>query len=251
MVTVRPRSIPTAVESPSGGPSIDRVSTDAGVSAAKQKASEGTASEGTAKADRTRRLIFLAALEVAENRDLEAIRFASIASAAGVSRATVYNYFDSPEALFEALALEFRRDILAFLDQLEAEISDPLLRIAAGLIGVFRRTEEEPRWGTFAARWRAPSASMATQVHVMRWVREAAQDKRTSFDETLCAEVAFMMRGVPNFAMMSHEDPMTGVESRGKLTVLLFRSIGVDAAIAKQIVLQAETLPGMGPKFFV
>lgn len=208
-------------------------------------------SEGTAKADRTRRQIFLAALEVAETRDLEAIRFASIASAAGVSRATVYNYFDSPEALFEALALEFRRDILAFLDQLEVEISDPLLRIAAGLIGVFRRTEDEPRWGTFAARWRAPSMSMATQTHVMRWVYEAAQDQRTSIDEEMVPEVAFLFRGVPNFAMMSHEDPMTGRTSRGKLSALLLRSIGVDATIAKQIVLQAETLPGMGPKFFV
>lgn len=205
----------------------------------------------TLKSDRTRRQIMLAAIEVVQDCDLEAVRFAHIAKVAGVSRATIYNYFDSPDEVFEALAAKFRQDILVFLDRIESEVADPLLRIAVGVTGILRRVEAEPQWGTFAARWREPESSLVTQAHVVRWVEQAAQDSRTEFEDGWSVEVAFILRGVTNFALSPHDPPVASMPGRTRIVVLLLRSLGVNGQTALGIADSAESAPGMDLRFFV
>lgn len=206
---------------------------------------------GLLKSERTRRQIMLAAVEVAHSRDLEAVRFSHIAETAGISRATVYNYFDSPDQIFRSVALEFRRGILAFLGRVEAEVQDPVLRIAVALSGILRRVEDNPSWGVFVASWREPEVSMVTQQQVTRWVVDAASDGRVDLDLDWSSEGAFVLRGIANFAMSRHDPPVASKSARYRLITLLLGAIGVERTVAKQISVQAESFEGMGAIFFV
>jgi AcrR family transcriptional regulator len=67
-----------------------------------------------------------------------------IAKAAGVSKGTLYVYFDSKEALFEALIIEERRSLAEVLFQLDADDPDPrsvLRRLGLSFLQMMVRTE--------------------------------------------------------------------------------------------------------------
>lgn len=86
-----------------------------------------------------------AALAAFAQKGFAATRMDDIARRAGISKGTVYLYFDSKEALFKALA---RQSIAAQLDAVKAHVdafegpSAELLRFVIGTIGHFARTSD-------------------------------------------------------------------------------------------------------------
>jgi AcrR family transcriptional regulator len=98
------------------------------------------------KDDRPRELV-AAALQLFSERGFAATRLDDVAAAAGVSKGTVYLYFESKERLFEAVV---REAVLPNLDRAEAMLgayqgtTPDLIR---GLVGLFRPLLETPGTG--------------------------------------------------------------------------------------------------------
>jgi AcrR family transcriptional regulator len=98
------------------------------------------------KDDRPRELV-AAALQLFSERGFAATRLDDVAAATGVSKGTVYLYFESKERLFEAVV---REAVLPNLDRAEALLrayqgaTPDLIR---GLVGLFRPLLEAPVTG--------------------------------------------------------------------------------------------------------
>lgn len=92
-----------------------------------------------AKEDRRRQLL-AAALDELFEKGFAATRMEDIASRAGFSKGTLYLYFDSKEALFEALIESVALPNLARIEQTVSEIADPreairaLMSFASGMV---------------------------------------------------------------------------------------------------------------------
>ena len=80
--------------------------------------------------------LLAAALELFVERGYAAARLDDVAARAGVSKGTLYLYFDSKEALFKALV---RENIVALLDRFRAEIAESDAP-SGELIGRFMQT---------------------------------------------------------------------------------------------------------------
>src|SRR3954464_12541030 len=91
-----------------------------------------------------RRQILDGARQVFLAQGFDGASMGEIARAARVSKGTLYVYFDSKEALFEALILEERRSLAEVLFQLDAEDPDPrsvLRRLGLSFLQVMVRPE--------------------------------------------------------------------------------------------------------------
>ena len=77
-------------------------------------------------------------------RGVEAVAMFDIAKAAGCSRATLYRYFPSREALHTAYVHRHARDVNRRIAEEIAGIHDPRDRLLAALIGALRLVRDNP-----------------------------------------------------------------------------------------------------------
>lgn len=83
--------------------------------------------------ERMRRRLFESALQVVAQKGPAATSIDDVIQAAEVSRGTFYKYFDAPETLFDALALEVANEIIRMAEPAAAAIEDPAQRVATGM----------------------------------------------------------------------------------------------------------------------
>ncbi|MDJ1160254.1 TetR/AcrR family transcriptional regulator [Chelatococcus sp. SYSU_G07232] len=91
-----------------------------------------------------RRQILEGARQVFRAEGFDGASMGEIARTAGVSKGTLYVYFDSKEALFEALVTEDRREAAERLFQLDAnnpDVRGALLHLGSSLIAMMARPE--------------------------------------------------------------------------------------------------------------
>lgn len=94
--------------------------------------------------DQKRRQILDGARRVFLSAGFDGASMGEIAKAAGVSKGTLYTYFDSKDALFEALTLEERTSLAEALFQLDADDPDPrsvLRRLGRSFLAMLARPE--------------------------------------------------------------------------------------------------------------
>jgi AcrR family transcriptional regulator len=104
---------------------------------------EGLADEAGAETAK-RRQILEGALRVFRARGFDGASMGEIAKAAGVSKGTLYVYFDSKEALFEALVIAERRETAEQLFQLDAgdaDVKGVLRRLGRSFLAMMVRPE--------------------------------------------------------------------------------------------------------------
>ncbi len=81
------------------------------------------------------------------------VAVSDLAKEAGLSRGTIYNNVENPDALFsqvcDLLYLELRQNARAS----DADVTDPALRLALITRKIIRRVHEEPEWGRFVAHF--------------------------------------------------------------------------------------------------
>jgi AcrR family transcriptional regulator len=152
-----------------------------------------TAKDETTRAPRWRRRaearpaeIFDAALTVFSARGFQAARLEEVAKVAGISKGTLYLYFESKTALFEAMALELMRvPVLAGLD---AVAQAPSAREALlGLMQMMGRMLGDPRRSALPKLIISESAGFPELARI--WLQTVIQPVRARL-------VEFVERGI-------------------------------------------------------
>lgn len=115
-----------------------------------------------------------AAGELFSRKDAATVGMHEIASTAGCSRATLYRYFDSRDALYIAYVhRESQRLYRKLADQI-TPIVDPRERLTEGIIASLRAVRENPALASwFAAAQRPIGGEIAEQSQVIRAITEA------------------------------------------------------------------------------
>ncbi len=84
--------------------------------------------------------------------------------AAGVSRGTFYNYFDSVEELLAATSEWTTRQLIESIENALEGVEGPVLRFGLGLRLFFARAQADPVWCRFVARvWKIGGLELPTR----------------------------------------------------------------------------------------
>ncbi|HEX7465938.1 MAG TPA: TetR/AcrR family transcriptional regulator [Usitatibacter sp.] len=149
---------------------------------------------GRERSARTETRILEAALGVFADMGPDAAKIDDFVVAAGISRGTFYNHFQSVEELLEATSQWTTRELIETIEAALEGIEGPALRFGLGLRLFFAKAQADPVWSRFVARvwklggielpgrdleqgfrlavFRAPSAQAASDV-LFGGVREA------------------------------------------------------------------------------
>jgi AcrR family transcriptional regulator len=107
---------------------------------------------GQERSARTETRILEAALRVFADMGPDAPKIDDFVQAAGVSRGTFYNYFDSVEELLAATSEWTTREVIETIETALEGIEGPALRFGVGLRLFFTRAQSDPVWCRFVAR---------------------------------------------------------------------------------------------------
>lgn len=107
---------------------------------------------GQQRSARTQNRIVAAALEVFAERGPDAPVIDDFVQAAGVSRGTFYNYFNSVEQLLQATSEWTTRELVQAIEDAMTGLQGPTLRLGVGLRLFFARAQRDPVWCRFVAR---------------------------------------------------------------------------------------------------
>lgn len=102
--------------------------------------------------DRMRRRLFESALQVVARKGPAATSIDDVIQAAEVSRGTFYKYFDAPNTLFDALALEVANEIILMAEPAVVHSEDPAQRVATGMRLTIHLARSNPEVGRFLVR---------------------------------------------------------------------------------------------------
>lgn len=83
---------------------------------------------------------------------MEGVAINEITEAADVGFGTFYNYFDSKEAIYDALIEEVVQGFGNALDRIAEHVDDPAEVLAASVRYTLQRAHDEPVWGSFLIR---------------------------------------------------------------------------------------------------
>jgi len=107
---------------------------------------------GAIRRERTRLKLLTTALVVFAEKGLDAPSIDDFVAAAGVSRGTFYNHFQTTKELFAAVTAQMSDEAIAAIDAIVLTVDDPLERIAHGCLMFMHMAIEQPAWGQFFVR---------------------------------------------------------------------------------------------------
>jgi AcrR family transcriptional regulator len=107
---------------------------------------------GQERSARTEGRIIEAALGVFAERGPDAPVIDDFVQAAGISRGTFYNHFESVEELLHATSEWTTREVVESIEEVMAGIEGPTLRLGVGLRLFFAHALRDPVWCRFVAR---------------------------------------------------------------------------------------------------
>jgi AcrR family transcriptional regulator len=113
---------------------------------------EARAAQAAQRRAETRERLIRAALQVVADKGPEAVTVEDFTAAAGVSRPTFYNYFETVPELLLALNARLTAEVDGRLGDLRTSIDDPVVRLAAMLHRIWIAIAEDPQRGWVAAR---------------------------------------------------------------------------------------------------
>ena len=111
---------------------------------------------GREKRGRTRAQLIEAAKTLLTERSIEAVTVDEVVTAAAVAKGTFYYHFKDLDELASAVARELTRGFDALIQPRRLALSDPLERIAGGLMAFLDKAIEDPDWGRLVLNGPAP-----------------------------------------------------------------------------------------------
>lgn len=107
------------------------------------------------------------ALPLAAAKGPERLSIDDVIDAAGVSRGTFYKYFDSPDSLVQALAVDVTNAVIRTLHPMVEPLDDLADRMATGVRTTLRLVRAHPILGAFMVRAGWPVSERTQQFFVV------------------------------------------------------------------------------------
>lgn len=186
---------------------------------------------GQAKRDRTRVMLMDAALRVFARMGPDSPVVDDIATEAGVARGTVYNYFDTREALLVGAAIHAADAMQQWLAPIRS-LPDPADRLARTIRAYIRRAAAEPIWGWAVVRMALVAAPLGARMRadLAQDLVDGVAQGRFSPGSVQAAQDIVLGAG-----LMGMRSVMQGEAEAGHaetLVLLLLRGLGVPDAEA-------------------
>ncbi len=119
---------------------------------------------GQERSARTETRILEAAMRVFADMVPDAPKIDDFVQAAGVSRGTFYNYFESVEELLAATSEWTTRELIESVERALEGLEGPALRFGVGLRLFLARAQTDPIWCRFVARvWKVGGLELPTR----------------------------------------------------------------------------------------
>jgi AcrR family transcriptional regulator len=197
---------------------------------------------GLGKKERTRRQLLQAALRVFAVRGVGTSTVQEIAENAGMTTGTVYNHFDTKEAVVQAVAAWLADTLCGAISESQADVREGAQRMAIGQRRCIELAEQSPAWALVIL----DVAGAAPEHLAAEIARYAGADLRLGIlqgDFKVSDEAAAMdlIMGVPWQAMRSVAMGMTSPGHDTRVTAMLLQGLGMTPAKAARVA--AQPLP--------
>jgi len=178
---------------------------------------------GRERSARTETRLLEAALGVFADMGPHAPMIEDFARAAGVSRGTFYNYFESVEELLAATSEWMTREVIESIESALEPLEGPALRLGIGLRLFFARAQADPVWCRFVARiWKVGGIELPT--------RDIEEGLRLGiFGAPSVAVARDLLLGGVREALLRIGDEATPLAYGAEMTELLLRTLGTDS----------------------
>lgn len=188
------------------------------------------------KREKTRCALLLAARELVFERGHERIAIQDITERARLGLGTFYNYFDTKQAVFEAVLEELRAEFQGRLDEVRRPIKDPALTVAVTLRFCLREALDNMAWNTFITYAGLPDAPMLGQDEDqgISDLRRGKAAGRFKIDD-----VTFTRSLINGMARHVHDEIRTGRLQRSAIedtTRYILRMLGLPELVARALV---------------
>lgn len=209
------------------------------------KAEQGGESRNARRKRETRERLLDAALRLMAERGMAGVAINEITEAADVGFGSFYNYFDSKEAIHEALVKQVFEDFGDALDRLVQNVADPAEAISHCIRHTLLRARREPLWGQFLVR---EGYSMSAITHglgrrLLRDIGRGVEAKRLQAPDLF---MSFIAAGGIVLAAIAAEH-QTG--SEGSPQAALVKSLGmVVGEVPERTATMVLTTLGLSPR---
>jgi AcrR family transcriptional regulator len=187
--------------------------------------------------ERTRESLLRAGRTLFAQRPVESVSIDELVTAAKVAKGSFYNHFEDRDALARSVAGEIRTLLNDRVLLLNADVTDPALRVARGLATFFRFAVDEPVSAMALARIHGPdSTSDATHNAVV--VDDLARGIAVGRFRIPTAESGLMLVVTIGMAglmrIVREPSPTVAISITQQLVTLTLRGLGVPDAEATQ-----------------
>jgi len=185
--------------------------------------------------ERHRARLVAAAREVMARKGLEGATIQEITDAADLALGTFYNYFDSKEAVMEAVVSAQAADFGDAMEEVIADMDDRALAMATCLRLVIRHAASDSVWGWFVLRNERAMANLAENLayRAARDIRRGIEEGRFAVHDEDAALVALC--GIVLAGIRSQLDGMPVRASDADLATSLLQLLGLERDEAAEI----------------
>ena len=187
--------------------------------------------------ERTRESLMRAGRTLFAQRPVESVSIDELVTAAKVAKGSFYNHFEDRDALARAVAGEIRTLLNDRVLLLNADVTDPALRVARGLATFFRFAVDEPVSAMALARIHGPD-STSDATHNALVVDDLARGIAVGRFRIPTAESGLMLVDTIGMAgllrIVREPSPTVAISITQQLVTLTLRGLGVPDAEATQ-----------------
>jgi AcrR family transcriptional regulator len=178
---------------------------------------------GQERSARTETRILEAALRVFAERGPDSPKIDDFVQAAGISRGTFYNHFESVEELLAATSEWTTRESLEAIERAIEGLEGPALRFGVGLRLFFAKAQADPLWSTFVGRvWKVGGFELPA--------RDLVQGLRLGIFRVSGSEAARdLLFGGIREALLRIGSGRTPAPYGAQMTELCLQALGTDA----------------------
>jgi AcrR family transcriptional regulator len=195
----------------------------------------GAATSGGGKRERTQHALVRAAVQVFSARGVAAATIQEVAQVAGMTAGTVYNHFESKEALLERVAVVLAESLCRAIGESSAGVADGAERVAMGQRRYVQLAAESPAWALLLldVAGANPTLLRAIEQYPLADLRLAVKQKRLKAPtEAVALDV---LHGVCIQAMRRVAFDEAPPRHDVAAATVVLRALGMDDAVAAEV----------------